>query len=231
MMGRGYCPASSYDEGLNNLDAKCRLRDDAHQVFVSDFYLDATPVIQGEFKFPPGGSGSAPVVKLQKVLPHACDDTCARPARIEGTDRSEIQKAEAVCEAQGKRLVNEAEWEYAASAAGTRTFPWGEDEPDCTRAYLPGACDPPQADSIGQFPPSPEGVYDLAGRREAVEPRTDIYSETYTPVPRPYPFMCCGEWSVTRGWSDRDVDHAGVSAAWRGLVEGAATFRCARSGG
>jgi len=72
--------------------------------------------------------------------------------------------AEAYCQWRGLDLPTEAAWEYAASAAGARAYPWGDEAPDCSRAVF-ADCQAagPRAACSAPGGASPEGVCDLAG--------------------------------------------------------------------
>ncbi len=72
-------------------------------------------------------------------------------------------QARGYCEALGKRLPTEAEWERAAAGSERRRFPWGDEEPTCARAHFDGCGEHTRA--IGTHPTgaNPEGVMDLAG--------------------------------------------------------------------
>jgi formylglycine-generating enzyme required for sulfatase activity len=72
--------------------------------------------------------------------------------------------AMAFCEWRRLELPTEAVWELAASAEGTRVYPWGAEAPDCTRAVFAGCgAQGPRPTCSAAAGASAEGVCDLAG--------------------------------------------------------------------
>jgi hypothetical protein len=71
-------------------------------------------------------------------------------------------QADAYCKAQGKRLPDQTEWQFAASNGGRTQFPWGDSSPDVTRAKWTSS---DGTAPVGSFPAgaTQSGLQDLSG--------------------------------------------------------------------
>jgi formylglycine-generating enzyme required for sulfatase activity len=160
----------------------------------SDRWPDAKPVHQVAIK--PFEMAKAPVTNKQYqacVADGACvalSTQCATAPFI-GADQPVVcvtwDMAAAFAHWAGGRLPSEAEWEYAARSGGKkRSYPWGDEPPDCDRAVLNAGgygcgrkaswpvCSKPKGNTR-------QGLCDMAG--EVYEWTQDAYHESYDGAP------------------------------------------------
>lgn len=135
---------------------------DAHEV--GPFWMDVTEVTVAQY-------ADCVAAHVCPAPGHAGDwsATWDKPGR-ENHPVNEVSfyNAKAYCEWVGKRLPTEWEWEWAARGRDeARTYPWGTEAPSAESACWlrydaetdggAGTC------PVGQFPPSRDGVHNLAG--------------------------------------------------------------------
>jgi len=165
-----------------------------HTVSLDAFWIDETEVTQGYYQ----ACVEAEACQVPGVEEY--DPLSKSNWPIEVTWRA----AQASCGWAGGRLPTEAEWEKAARGTDARTYPWGDEAPDCTRAnhdsLREGLCYPGLS-PVGSYPAgaSPYGILDMAGN--AGEWVNDWYDADYYAVsPEQNPLgPDSGEARVARG--------------------------------
>lgn len=109
-------PAVSITEGMAHVAGAGRfaMGDQIHDSSclrqIPDFYMDAFELTSGQFRLELAGK-LPPYLRVEDL-----PDSHAIPLRFDG--------AMAAAEHIGKRLADEAEYEFAATAGGTRRYPW-----------------------------------------------------------------------------------------------------------
>jgi len=185
----------------------------AHVVEVPAFEIDASEVTVGDW----AKCSDCPL----PVIPDepGCNATKAEDLPVNCVS---WQEAKHYCEAVGKRLCTEAEWEKAARGTDGRHYPWGNGDPSCSLAVFDEAggaagCGSGGAMPVGSLPAgsSPCGAVDMAGNvREWVE---DRYHADYTGAPSDGSAWVAGdeEKRVVRGGGFRSKTWAELRATNR----------------
>jgi formylglycine-generating enzyme required for sulfatase activity len=149
-----------------------------HRIHMHAFYIDRTPVTNGEFK-----------KFLESTNYHPADDhnflrDWKNGSYPEGWRRKpvtwvSIEDARAYAAWAEKRLPHEWEWQYAAQSTDGRAYPWGTDlKADALPPADRGPSMHPLSD-VTAFPggQSPFGVLDLVGN---ISQWTDEYRDPHT---------------------------------------------------
>jgi formylglycine-generating enzyme required for sulfatase activity len=175
----------------------------AHAVSISPFHIDKTEVTFSQYDS---------CVRLGACTPaHYDDGACViwtqqgfRNVRVPPALRNGRYpvvcvtwfQAQAYCQAQGKRLPTEAQWEYAALAGRSSQYSWGNELPSASRCPQPPANRP---EKTASFAPNPWGLYDMTGN--VWEWAADHYDpDYYTASPQSDPQGAeVGQYRVIRG--------------------------------
>jgi formylglycine-generating enzyme required for sulfatase activity len=175
-----------------------------HQVTLSQpFYLQTTPVTQGQWQRLMGGNPS---------LFQECGEDC--PVENVSWDDAQdfIRKLNQVEKTDKYRLPTEAEWEYACRAGSTQSYCFGDGNAELWQYAWYADNSQKSTHPVGRLKPNAWGLYDMHGN--VYEWCQDWY-EDYPPGPVTDPRgPSSGEYRLLRGGS-WDGEAGDVRSAYR----------------
>ena len=148
-----------------------------HKVYLDAYYLDKFEVTFADFE--------AYLAAHSKKYP-TITGWVGRKARTDMINKPifglQWKRCRNYCEWREKRMPTEAEWERAAGGIENRTYPWGNEPPDKTRANFGNCCFVQKGkvhNEVGDYKKgnTPEGISDLGGN--VAEWVSDWYDKKY----------------------------------------------------
>ena len=176
-----YIPAGIFQMGENNTP----FSGPAHDVLLSDYCIDTYEVtntrfadflqdfyVQGWDNVNPAGQELYDLDDDDDVFPQRIERVADGYGIMLGYEEHPVTEVflwsgHTFCEWDKKSLPTEAQWEKAARGTDGRTFPWGEEMPNCdlTNFGFIGEQCIGDTVAVGSYPDgvSPYGVHDMAG--------------------------------------------------------------------
>lgn len=210
------------------------------RIWLDAFQIDRDEVSLGEYLAHLRQSHRHPSEELQRLIWHLITVHFMPDAVMASWPALYLTWAEAVdfCQAKGKRLPGEAEWEKAARGTNGSLFPWGQRPPGPGIAvfgqYHVHEIPLVAAVSGGEEGRSPYGLHHMAGN--VAEWVQDWYGFDYYGImpDRNPPGPTSGRYKVVRGgsWKSRPMMLRAATRGGSPPDQRSATigFRCAKSG-